>query len=306
MANGTVEFLGNSFADKKTKVSLVLSGGADLAVFFQLGAINILHDHMGMSHDKLFMIAGGSGGSISGLLTAGGVNSDKPSLVPDLDQVLRSDKSNKHDVEQWGVYSQDGVIEHLKGMLGDEYAHFQDLPVDLRIASTMVFPYPKKVVFSRDNHRFRGREITTYEAVKCSITVPVLYTPVKIGRGPVNTSYHLDGEIIRPTPIEEARDSDVIVMISVYGPFSGYIPIMNLPCWAENRYNKMRKKEMNRRVKHLLSYNPNLKILLIENAADDYDTATFQKFSMRDVEQLKAAGRHAAWKVSPYSFEKQT
>lgn len=304
MANGTVEFLGNSFTDSKTKVSLVLSGGADLAVFFQLGAINILHDHMGMNHTKLHMIAGGSGGSISGLLTAGGVNSDKPSLVPSVSQVLRNEKENKHDAERFGIYSQDGVIEHLEEMLGPDYAHFQDLPVDLRIASTMVFPYPKKVIFSKHHHRFRGREVTTYEAVKCSITVPVLYTPVKVGGGPINTSYHLDGEIIRPTPVEEAKDSDVIVMISVYGPFSGYIPIMNLPCWAENRYNKARKKEMNHRIKRLLSYNPNLKILLIENAPDDYDTATFQKFSMRDVEQLKAAGRHAAWKVAPYSFEK--
>lgn len=303
MGNGTVEFLGNSFADRDTRVSLVLSGGADLAVFFQLGAINILHDHMGMVREELFMIAGGSGGSISGLLTAGGINSDKPSLVPSVKQVLRSNKENKHEAEQFGIYSQDGVVEHLEQMLGPEYAHFQDLPVDLRIASTMIYPYPKKVIFSKHNHRFRGREITTYEAVKCSITVPVLYTPVKIGRGPVNTSYHLDGEIIQPTPLEEAKDSDVIVMISVYGPFNGYIPIMNLPCWLENKYNKIRKKEMNRRVKRILSYNPDVKILLIENSPDDYDTATFQKFSMRDVEQLKAAGRHAAWKVDPYKFE---
>jgi len=300
MSNGATELLGNAFADGKTKVSLVLSGGADLAVFFQLGAINILHDHLGMRREKLYMIAGGSGGAISGLLTAAGVNSDKPSLVPSVEEVLKEDKGEKELFERLGIYSQDGVVAHIRNMIGDGYAHFRDLPVDLRIASTMVFPFIKKVVFSRENCHLHGREVTTFDAMKCSITVPALYTPVKLGDGALNRSYHLDGEIFLPTPVEEARDSDVMVLVSVYGPFKGFIPVLNLQARLENRYNSLRKHEMNRRIEKLRKHNPKLKVILIENAPDDYDTATFQKFSMKDVEELKAAGRRAAWKCEFY------
>lgn len=292
-----IDFFGNSFAERDTKVSLILSGGADLAVFFQLGAINILQDHMGMKPEELTLIAGGSGGSISGLLTAGGVNSDKPSLVPTLEQVLMEDKSAKKRFESFGFYSQDGVVNHIEEMLGDRCRHFEDLPVDLRIASTMVYPKLQKLIFSRDNCHYHGRKVTTYEAMKCSITVPILYTPVEISNGRRPRSYHLDGEIFRPTPIEEGRDTDVMIVISVYGHYKGNIPISKLPQRIENRYNKLRQREMRKRMLRMKSYNPDIKVFLIENADDDYETATFQKFSMKNVETLKAAGRRAAWKA---------
>ncbi len=292
-----LDFIGDSFADSKTKVSLILSGGADLAVFFQLGAINILQDHMGMKPEDLHLIAGGSGGAISGLLTAGGVNSDKTSLVPSLEQVLQEEKRGKKRFEKLGFYSQDGVVKHIENMLGDRCRHFKDLPVDLRIASTMVFPRLKKVIFSRDHCHYHGREITTYEAMKCSITVPLLYTPVEIANGRFPRSYHLDGEIFKPIPIEEGRDSDVMIIISVYGPYRGSIPFSKLPQLIENRFNHWRQREMDDRMKKIRSYNPDITILKIENAPDDYETATFEKFSMKNVETLKAAGRRAAWKV---------
>ena len=301
MATEEIEILGNRFADSKTRVALVLSGGADLAVFFQLGAINILHDFLGMKPEELHLIAGGSGGSISGLLTAGGVNSDKPSLVPELEEVLGEDKVAKRRFERIGVYSQDGVVSHIEGMLGDACRHFRDLPVDLRIASTMVYPAVRKVIFSRRNCHYHGREVTTYDAMKCSITVPLLYTPVMIENGRRPRSYHLDGEMFRPTPVEEGRDSDVIVMISVYGPYRGFIPFSKMPQKLENQFNLLRQREMRRRLKKIKSHNPDIEIFRIENAPDDYHTATFEKFSMKDVESLKAAGRRAAWKVARWN-----
>jgi len=298
MCRDAIEFLGNSFADSGTKVSLILSGGADLAVFFQLGAINVLHDHVGMRPEKLHLIAGGSGGSISGLLTAGGVNSDKPGIVPPLEEVLKKDKKNKRTLERLGVYSQDGVVAHIEGMLGDSCRRFRDLPVDLRIASTMVLPNLRKVVFSRKHCRLNGREVSTYDAMKCSITVPFLYTPVKIGNGPLNRSYHLDGEIIRPVPVEEGRDSDVMVVVSVYSPYRGFLPPFDLHSKWEHRLNRLLKFSLEKRIQRIKKHNPDLEVIVIENDPFDYQTATFRKFSMKNVEQLKAAGRHAAWQCS--------
>ncbi|MFC1697811.1 patatin-like phospholipase family protein [Nanoarchaeota archaeon] len=290
MCTKTTEFLGNAFSDSKTKTSIILSGGADLAVFFELGAMSVLEERLGMKVENLHVMAGGSGGAISGFLKAAGIDCDQPGVVPQIKDVLRTDKSNKTGLEKLGKYSQDGVIEHISSLVNNEYQHWKDLPVDLRIASTMFYPKIKKVIFSKHNKSIDGQYISTYDAVKCSITVPALYTPVKLAN-----TYHLDGEIIGPIPLEEGRDSDVMVIISVYGPYNGFLlnPKHSIP----NKFQKLNQLWMKYRINKMKKDNPKLKAILIQNQYDDHDIATYNKFSLKNDEALKTEGRRAVWKA---------
>ena len=85
------------------------------------------------------------------------------------------------------------------------------------------------------------------------------------------------------------------MIISVYGPYRGFFPVFDVQSKIEHRINHLIKLAMKKRIRKLKSYNPKLKVILIENDAFDYGTATFRKFSMKNVERLKAAGRYAAW-----------
>lgn len=289
--NETLEFLGNSFSDSRTKTSVILSGGADLAVFFELGAMSLLEKKLGMQAEKLHLIAGGSGGSISGFLKAASVDCDQPGIVPRVEEVLKRETSKRKGIHNLGFYSQEGVIQHLEKLVNSNFRHFRDLPVDLRITSTMIFPHVEKICFSRDNCMLNGKEVTTYEAIGCSISVPLLYKPFKIGN-----TFHLDGETMKPIPIEEGKDSDVMVVISVYGPYKGLKPMSNPGAFLENYYNHLRKRELMKRIKEQQSYNPKQTVVLIENNPKDYNTANYRKFSLTNENKLKAAGRDAVSK----------
>lgn len=180
----------------KQKVALVLSSGGSKGLA-HIGVINELEKH----GFEISSISGSSIGSVIGGLYAMG-------KLPEYTDWVRT--LNKKIV--WGLmdftFSSNGLIKGAR-VLNKMKTFIPDIGIeDMNIPFTAIATdilNEKDVVFS---------EGSFYAAIRASVAIPSLITPVKH-----KNTFLVDGGVLNPIPIEHVarKENDILVVVNLYG-----------------------------------------------------------------------------------------
>jgi NTE family protein len=177
---------------KKRKIGLVLGSGSARG-FAHIGVLSVLEKH----NIRPDFVAGTSVGAAVGALYCSGMSPE---------QMKRACETT-----EWQALLDFGLMKTgmLDGNKFEEYiqkltnnVNFQELRIPLRVVATDI-DRASKVVFSEGN---------VAKAVRASISIPGVFSPVKID------NHHLvDGALIDPIPVDEAREmgADFIIAVDV-------------------------------------------------------------------------------------------
>jgi len=171
---------------RKKKIGLVLSSGAAKGLA-HIGVIKALIERK----VPIDFIAGSSIGALVGACFA------KKGSISEFEQVvLRTDWRRLLELADFnlallfkGFVQGQKVRELLKAIIGD--AQFKDLRIPLAVMATDLESGEGVVI----------KEGSVLEAVRASISIPVVFTPIKIGG-----KFLVDGGILNPVPIKLARE----------------------------------------------------------------------------------------------------
>ena len=178
------------------KIGLALGGGGAKG-FAHIGVLNALND-AGIPID---IIAGTSIGALVGAVYAAGhlkELEEKSSLlrITDIPMLLSPTVSAK------GLFSGKQVLSLLDEFV--DYENIEDLPIPFAAVAADLLA-SEAVVFTRGNIR---------QAVRASIAIPVIFTPVTLGDRTL-----VDGGTVDPVPVETARalGADIVIAIDLFG-----------------------------------------------------------------------------------------
>jgi NTE family protein len=89
--------------------------------------------------------------------------------------------------------------------------NIEDMPIPFAAVATDIL-HEKEVVFTKGSF---------YEAVRASVAIPAVFTPVKY-----NNTILVDGGILNPIPIEHVRrkNGDILIVVNLYGEKKVDIP----------------------------------------------------------------------------------
>lgn len=177
----------------KQKVSLVLSGG---------GARGIAHigviEELEKQDFEIVAIAGTSMGAlVGGIYTLGKLDEFKQWLYT-LDK-LEVFKLLDFTFGSQGLVKGDRVINELKKFISDK--KIEDLKIFYAAVAVDILN-KKEVVFSKGS---------IYEAIRASIAIPTVFTPVK-----VDNALLVDGGVLNNIPINHAKRFPGDLLIAVY------------------------------------------------------------------------------------------
>ena len=193
---------------RRPKVGLVLgSGGARGLVHFE-----IIEGLLRMDI-PIDLIAGSSiGAVVAGIYAAGGL----PRLREDLQTMKREDFVRLFDpaLSRYGFFAGRKVMVFLRRYIPPE-TRLEDLGLPLGIVATD-YETGRPVVFRKGN---------LLEAIRASISIPGVFTPVRIG-----SKLLLDGGVVSPLPIDiaEQMGGHLIVAVSLLptiGKLRGILPL---------------------------------------------------------------------------------
>jgi len=173
----------NLFAKKK--VGLVLGSGAARGLA-HVGAVKALQEQ----RIPVDCIAGASIGALVGACYArnGDITEfEHVVLKTDFKRFLGLVDVNLALMSK-GLVQGNKVKELLKPLIGD--VTFKDLQIPLAVVATDVYTGEEVIL----------REGSVLEAVRASISMPVIFTPVKIGK-----KFLIDGGVVDPLPVKVAR-----------------------------------------------------------------------------------------------------
>jgi len=203
----------------KKKVALVLSGGGARG-FAHIGVIEEL-EKQGY---EITSIAGTSMGSVIGGVFALGkmdvlkdwaYTMDKRKVFSLVDFTL-----NKH-----GMVRGDKVFKKMKKLIPDD--KIENLPIPYAAVATDMIE-KKEVVFT---------EGSIYDAIRASVSIPTVFTPVKSGH-----KLMVDGGVLNNIPIDHVtrRKGDILVAVNVNSgiPFTKPEVLEEDHKKKESRYNK--------------------------------------------------------------------
>ena len=187
----------------KQKVSLVLSGGGARGIA-HIGVIEEL-EKMGF---EITCVTGTSMGALVGGVYALGkmkefsewlISLDKKKVFSLVDFTLSSQ----------GLIKGDKVFRTMKLLTRDE--NIENLKIDYAAVATDIINR-KEVVF---------REGSVYDAIRASIAIPTLFTPVKKGDGLL-----VDGGVLNNIPISHAKrvPGDILIAVNVNAP----VPVIRI------------------------------------------------------------------------------
>jgi len=177
-------------------VALVLSGGGSRGLA-QIGVISELVKH----GFKITSISGSSIGAVIGGLYAMGKLDEYTKWVSTF---------NKRDV--WGfmdftltthgLLKGERVFDKMKSIIPD--MNIEDMPIPFTAVATDIIG-EKEVIFNRGSF---------YDAVRASIAIPAVFTPVKY-----NETILIDGGVLNPVPFEHVarKNGDKLVVVNLYG-----------------------------------------------------------------------------------------
>jgi len=198
----------------KHKTGLVLGSGAARG-FSQIGVIKALVEH-GVNID---MIAGTSVGAVVGacyakLLTKKGFN--KTLSKADWNKVFHVADMDLDSMFN-GFADEKKITEWLKHVIGD--VSFEDLSIPLAIVAADAHTGEEVVI----------KNGSVLKAIKASISIPVLFTPVKFGERLL-----VDGAFANPVPVDVAKDMGATFLIACDTTRSG----------ADKRIKEVKQKIM--------------------------------------------------------------
>ncbi|TDO01439.1 patatin-like phospholipase family protein [Sunxiuqinia elliptica] len=187
----------------KQNVALVLSSGGSRGLA-HIGVISELEKH----GFQISSVSGSSIGSVIGGLYAMGKLHEYTHWVSSF---------NKRDV--WGfmdftlasngLLKGERVFDKMKTFIPD--MNIEDMPIPFAAVATDIL-HEKEVVFTKGSF---------YEAVRASVAIPAVFTPVKY-----NNTILVDGGILNPIPIEHVRrkNGDILIVVNLYGEKKVDIP----------------------------------------------------------------------------------
>ncbi|MFA7095847.1 MAG: patatin-like phospholipase family protein [Gammaproteobacteria bacterium] len=187
----------------KQNVALVLSSGGSRGLA-HIGVISELEKH-GFT---ITSVSGSSIGAVMGGLYAMGKIQEYTKWVSSF---------NKRDI--WGfmdftiasngLLKGERVFDKMKTFIPD--MNIEDMPIPFAAVATDIL-HEKEVVFTKGSF---------YEAVRASVAIPAVFTPVKY-----NNTILVDGGILNPIPIEHVRrkNGDILIVVNLYGEKKVDIP----------------------------------------------------------------------------------
>lgn len=184
----------NFLTHKTPKVGLALGGGGARGLA-HIGVLKALKEES----IPIDLIAGTSMGAVIGALYAKERKVDileKMVLETDWKQLVRLVDLNL--LPGKGLVHGEKIKELLRSLIGD--ARFQDLEIPLAVVAADV-QTSEEIIF---------HEGSVIEAVRASISLPVIFTPVKWG-----DRFLVDGGIVNPVPIDVVRNMGAEVVIAV-------------------------------------------------------------------------------------------
>ncbi len=173
-------------AQENKKIALVLSSGAARGLA-HIGVIKALQE----KKTPINIIVGTSiGALIAACLAKNGsiVELEKMVLETDLKHLLKLADFNMALLLK-GFVRGENVKEFLKRIISD--IEFKDLAIPLAVVATDANTGEAVII----------KEGSVIEAVRASISLPVVFTPVKLG-----DRFLIDGGIVNPVPVDVAKD----------------------------------------------------------------------------------------------------
>jgi NTE family protein len=187
----------------KQNVALVLSSGGSKGLA-HIGVINELVKQ----GFQISSVSGSSIGSVIGGLYAMGKLHEYTKWVSTF---------NKMDI--WGfmdftltkngLLKGERVFDKMKTFIPD--MNIEDMPIPFAAVATDIL-HEKEVVFTKGSF---------YEAVRASVAIPAVFTPVKY-----KNTILVDGGILNPIPIEHVsrKNGDILIVVNLYGEKKVDIP----------------------------------------------------------------------------------
>jgi NTE family protein len=202
------------------KVSLVLSGGGARGTA-HIGVIEEL-EKQGF---EIVSISGTSMGALVGAIYSIGKMEEYKNWIYSLDK-LDVFKLIDFTFSSQGLVKVDRVFKKMKEFIPDK--NIEDLKIHYTAIATDI-TNKKEVVFTKGS---------IYEAVRASIAIPTVFTPVKI-----ENSILVDGGVINNVPINHVKRTkgDILIVVHVNADVPVYMPSISID--EENkRQSKYRTK----------------------------------------------------------------
>ncbi len=180
----------------KKSVALVLSSGGSKGLA-QIGVINAL----GKNDFKISSIAGSSIGSIIGGLHAMGKLPEFTAWMKTLDRRAIWGLMD-FTISTYGLLKAVKALDKMKTIIPDMNIEEMDIPF-AAIATDLI--NEREIVFNSGSF---------YEAIRASIAIPTVITPVKY-----RDTILVDGAVLNPIPIMYVARStnDILVVVNLYG-----------------------------------------------------------------------------------------
>ncbi len=186
------------------KVSLVLSGG---------GARGIAHigviEELEKQGYEIVSISGTSMGALVGAVYALGKMEEYKNWIYTIDK-LDTFKFIDFSFSSQGLVKGDKILKKMKEFIPDR--NIEDLKINYTATATDI-ANKKEVIFTKGS---------VYDAVRASIAIPTVFTPVIIGN-----SILVDGGVINPIPINHVKRTkgDILIAVHVNTDIPVYKPI---------------------------------------------------------------------------------
>lgn len=180
----------------KKSVALVLSSGGSRGLA-QIGVINEM-ERMGFS---ITSVSGSSIGSLIGGLFAMGKLDDYAKWVATFNKMDIWELMD-FTVTNHGILKGERVFDRMKTIIPD--MNIEDMSIPFTAVATDIIN-GRVVVF---------RKGSFYEAVRASVAIPAVLTPVKY-----NNTILVDGGVLTPIPIDQVNreEGDLLVVVNLYG-----------------------------------------------------------------------------------------
>ncbi|RLD89821.1 MAG: patatin [Bacteroidetes bacterium] len=180
----------------KNKVALVLSSGGSKGLA-HIGAINVLEKN----GFQITSVSGSSIGSVMGGLYAMGELPRYTEWVRTLNKKAIWGLMD-FAISTQGLLKGETVFNKMKTFIPDRNIEEMNIPFSA-IATDLI--NEKEVVFNQGSF---------YEAVRASVAIPTVFTPVKY-----QDTILVDGGVLNPVPIDYVKRSedDLLVVVNLYG-----------------------------------------------------------------------------------------
>ncbi|WP_291861422.1 patatin-like phospholipase family protein [Marinilabilia sp.] len=182
--------------EDKKNIALVLSSGGAKGIA-HIGAI----EELKRRGYKITSVSGSSIGAVIGGLLAMGKLEDYTEWIKTLDRRAIWGLMD-FSFTSTGLLKGERVFDKMKEFIPD--INIEDMMVPFTAVASDILN-EKEIVFDKGSY---------YRAVRASIAIPAMFTPVKY-----DGTFLVDGGILNPIPIEHVarKDDDLLVVVNLYG-----------------------------------------------------------------------------------------